>query len=84
MSNAKLKVVSNNTPLGELRPMSTADRWGYYDGRMPQILICDKNRVLHIASYNRRVRGWRVSYNVFYTDDELMGWFPIPTVEVAE
>lgn len=70
----------NCVNVGSLRPMSEADIWGYYDGTMPELLVFDINRAMHIVSYDRRVEMWRdVNYNrVFFSTAELIGWMPKP------
>lgn len=74
------RVTVNGIDVGALRPMSEADRWGYYDGSMPSIMVFDMKGRVHIVSYNKIHGAWSDlvrPYNVFH-DSELLGWMPVP------
>src|SRR5690606_5606309 len=86
MKEKKYNLVINGVNVGELRPMSAADRWGYNDGSMPEIVVIDANGRIHQVRYHKWNKLWMSIKNdgIYFRDWELLGWLPAPTLAIKE
>lgn len=77
------RVMVNGVDVGSLRPMSEADRWGYYDGSMPTIMVFDILGLPYIVQYHREFGYWCTLKHpkIHLPENVLIGWLPAPKLE---